>query len=141
MNSIKCIHCKKEIPFNEDIGTKNRNHCPFCLYSKHLDENIPGDRKSNCKFEMKPICLTFKNEGIDKYGKKIQGEIMVVHECCNPNCKKISINRIAGDDDPNVILEVLDSSISNKIVLPDSIVALNESDRDEVKNQLFGIDR
>lgn len=141
MNNIKCIHCGKDIPLDNNIGTRNRNHCPFCLYSQHLDENIPGDRKSNCKFEMEPIALTFKNEGIDKYGKKIQGEIMIVHKCSNPNCNKMSINRIAGDDDSDVILQIFNTSISNKIVLPDNIVALNKSDEDEIKNQLFGFDK
>lgn len=137
-NNIKCIHCNKDISLDNNIGTRNRNHCPFCLYSQHLDENIPGDRKSNCRFEMEPIALTFMNRGIDKYGKKIQGEIMIVHRCCNPNCKKISINRIAGDDDPYAIMEIFNTFFSKKITLPKNIIAIEKTDEDEVKNQLFG---
>lgn len=36
-----------------------RNHCPFCLYSLHLDE-IPGDRASSCKGLMKPVEVDYK---------------------------------------------------------------------------------
>ena len=31
-----------------------RNHCPFCLWSLHLDEN-PGDRAADCGGQMEPI--------------------------------------------------------------------------------------
>ncbi|WP_265181671.1 RNHCP domain-containing protein [Geomicrobium sp. JCM 19055] len=33
-----------------------RNHCPSCLYSKHVDV-IPGDRASTCHSLMEPIDL------------------------------------------------------------------------------------
>ncbi len=32
----------------------SRNHCPKCLYSKHVD-NVPGDRANLCHGLMKPI--------------------------------------------------------------------------------------
>ncbi|WP_419962425.1 RNHCP domain-containing protein [Psychrobacillus sp. BM2] len=31
-----------------------RNHCPFCLFSKHLD-NYPGDRSSECQDLMRIV--------------------------------------------------------------------------------------
>lgn len=61
-----------------------RNHCPICLYSKHLD-NRPGDRLSSCKGLMKPIQLEYSS----KKGYQI------VHECTL--CKKIQRNKIAVD--------------------------------------------
>lgn len=61
-----------------------RNHCPFCLFSKHLD-NHPGDRLSNCKGLMRPISLDYS-------GKK---GFQIVHECIK--CRKLQRNKVASD--------------------------------------------
>ena len=97
-NAMICLNCQKEIPGNKSIGTAHRNHCPYCLFSKHLDFKIPGDRKSGCLGLMKPVGLTFKRDG----------EIMLVHKC--QKCGHISKNRIAGDDDVQEILKIEDSA-------------------------------
>ena len=55
-----------------------RNHCPFCLYSVHLDIS-PGDRESTCKALMKPILLTYKS----KKGWQI------IHICLECGVKKV----------------------------------------------------
>ena len=34
--SFVCENCKKEV---KPLGYTARDHCPFCLYSKHLDIN------------------------------------------------------------------------------------------------------
>ena len=39
-----CEHCGKKVT---KLEYSCRNHCPFCLYSKHLDIN-PGDRAEKC---------------------------------------------------------------------------------------------
>lgn len=49
-----CANCGKEIL---PLGYSSRNHCPFCLWSLHLDEN-PGDRASECGGKMQPISVT-----------------------------------------------------------------------------------
>ena len=59
-----CEHCGREV-----VGTGYTNHCPACLWSKHVDTN-PGDRAEMCGGSMKPI----RNE---KKGK----EFMIVHKC------------------------------------------------------------
>jgi len=128
-----CINCKKEINENENIGTRNRNHCPHCLFSQHLDSNIPGDRESTCKGQMEPIALTFKKGKTDKYGNFKQGELKIVHKC--KKCKYISLNRIAGDDDPVEILKIFNKS-SNLTV--EGLSTLKENDLVELKTQLFG---
>lgn len=114
-----CSRCHKE--FNDSpIGTKQRNHCPFCLWSLHLDENIPGDRKSLCHGLMQPIGLTEKitpNKKLALHawgaiGSHLPqneiGELMIVHQC--EKCGKFSKNRIAGDDETTRILDLLDDS-------------------------------
>lgn len=100
-----------------------------------------GDRKSVCLGLMEPIGLTFKQEGIDRYGKPRQGELMIIHRCLE--CNKFSINRIAADDDPQAILELFEKSINlpeaiKKEIEKENIRLLNEKDREEIRIQLFG---
>lgn len=59
-----------------------RNHCPFCLYSLHVDHK-PGDRENKCRSLMRPVSLTYKS----KKGWQI------LHEC--EKCRQISVNKIA----------------------------------------------
>lgn len=59
-----------------------RNHCPFCLYSKHLDE-FPGDRSSSCHGLMEPIEVIYHT----KKGYQI------IHKCTS--CHKVQKNIIA----------------------------------------------
>lgn len=138
---FKCCHCFRQVSYSKTIGTAHRNHCPFCLWSKHVDFKKPGDRKSNCKSKMMPIGLTFKQEGIDKYGRKKQGELMVVHQCFK--CKKISINRIAGDDMSKTIFKVLKNfkkinPEEIKQIEENNIKLLRQENKQEIFKQLFG---
>jgi len=89
-------------------GVHNRNHCPYCLWSRHLDLVNPGDRLSACKAQMGPIALTTK-PGRNKYADS-DGELMLVHLCTG--CQSISINRIAADDDPDMLLDVFKISFT-----------------------------
>jgi hypothetical protein len=123
-----------QIAIHQFMGTANRNHCNVCLWSRHVDIN-KGDRKADCKSGMKPIALTFKNEGIK------QGEIMLVHKCTG--CSKISINRIAADDIEAVVLDVYNKSLKIEPdmrgqLLTQKIKIAQKSDEKEVKGQLYG---
>jgi len=136
-----CSHCERKVFYNRSIGTKHRNHCPYCLWSKHVDLDESGDRKSACQDEMEPISLTFKQEGITKYGKAKQGELMLIHQCLK--CNKISINRLAADDNSQVILEVFEKSKQlntetiNRLA-EEGIKILLEQDKQEILIQLYG---
>lgn len=138
---FNCCNCGQWVPFSELMGTAHRNHCPFCLWSKHLDSRKSGDRKSECQARMKPLGLTFKHEGTDRYGKPRPGELMLIHKCTA--CGRISINRIAADDDPKAILKVferslkLDSRERNQLKR-DDIEIIPEEGRKEILTQLFG---
>jgi hypothetical protein len=123
------------VVINDYIGTSNRNHCNYCLWSKHVDEE-KGDRKAVCHNGMKPIALTFKHEG---YGK--QGELMLVHQCQGLDCKKISINRIARDDGNNQVLDIFELSkqLSKQQIFDETgITILVHTDEAEIHRQLFG---
>lgn len=140
-HDFKCLSCKKQVSTDNLIGTLNRNHCPFCLFSKHVDQDSPGDRKAECQSLMEPVGLTFKKEGLDKYGKEKQGEIMLIHFCLKD--QKISINRIAGDDDSEMILKIFQTSqnldLETKNELEESgINLLEKQDKPEILKQLYG---
>ena len=91
---------------------------------------------------MAPIGLTFKHEGWDKYTKlPKQGELMLIHQC--GGCAKFSINRIAADDNPQIILSVFEESksIASEIrsqLEKENIKLLTEKDKEELNSQLFG---
>ena len=57
-----CDNCSKEI--TKHPSGSARNHCPFCLYSKHLDKDFPWDRLSECHSVMQPVWIDYKkNKG------------------------------------------------------------------------------
>jgi hypothetical protein len=63
-----------------------RNHCPFCLSSLHVDDLIPGDRKSICHGIMSACRVKFN-------GKK---GWQIVHKCMK--CGTEKVNMIAEGD-------------------------------------------
>ena len=50
-SGFTCLHCGREV---EALGFTSRDHCPFCLWSVHVDVN-PGDRANTCGGAMEPI--------------------------------------------------------------------------------------
>jgi len=138
---FRCAHCRNLVSTAHLIsGVNNRNHCPYCLWSCHLDLFVAGDRLSACKGQMKPIGLTMKKSR-NKYRLESGGELMLIHECSE--CGSLSINRIAADDDPKSILEVFhDSSLSSyqlQTRCEQNEIALLNSDASEmVLTQLYG---
>lgn len=81
-----CRRCRQ--PVNaESYGTRQRNHCPHCLWSLHVDES-PGDRRSGCQAPMEPIGVWVKRDG----------EWALIHRCTA--CGALRTNRTAGDDSP-----------------------------------------
>ena len=138
---FRCSRCKQLVPITKFMGTEHRNHCPFCLWSKHVDNN-PGDRKADCSAGMKPIGLTFKHEGADKYGNLRQGELMLIHECASVGCGKVSINRIAADDSAEAIMKIFEESQKHpkkgNQLKRKGIDVLPSEKRETISVQLFG---
>jgi hypothetical protein len=90
-------------------GVNHRNHCPYCLWSRHMDLRAPGDRLSACKGLMRPVGLTFKRRH-KRYVPAQPGELMVVHQCAA--CGTLSINRTAADDLPARLWDVFQTSLA-----------------------------
>lgn len=57
---------------------------------------------------MMPIGLKFKNLKENPFTGRMNGELMAVHACLG--CGKISANRIAGDDNSYMLLQLLKDS-------------------------------
>jgi len=53
-----CEHCGEQV-----TGDGYTDHCPQCLYSKHVD-NVPGDRDNACGGLMRPIRAEQKGRDI-----------------------------------------------------------------------------
>ena len=138
---FKCAHCHVIVSSAHVLsGVNNRNHCPYCLWSCHLDLYASGDRLSACKAQMKPIGLTMK-KGRNKYQREPRGELMLVHECTG--CKTLSINRIAADDDPGTVMAVFEESLRlghqfHALCQGHGIMILRAEDTKLVSTQLYG---
>ena len=76
-----CAHCGKEV---KPLGYSSRNHCPFCLWSLHVDKN-PGDRAEECRGELKPV----------KVLPDAKKGYIIVHKC--EKCGAIRRNKAAHD--------------------------------------------
>ncbi|MFC1610116.1 RNHCP domain-containing protein [Myxococcota bacterium] len=87
--SFLCAHCKRTVVPTLH-GTRHRNHCPHCLWSRHLDRT-PGDRRSSCRGQMVPVAVWVRD-----------GEWVLLHRC--ERCAIIRGNRIAPDDDLTTLL-------------------------------------
>ena len=61
---FRCGHCKMMVGALPS-GGRNRNHCPYCLYSRHVDTNTPGDRAATCGSSMRPIGRFARRNGED----------------------------------------------------------------------------
>ena len=139
-DGFTCKHCGYFVSSAAVLsGVLNRNHCPYCLWSRHVDLCQAGDRLAACKAPMRPVGLALKSTP-KKYGSKM-GELMVVHLCTG--CASVSINRIAADDDSDRLLQVFESS-QQSAILADSLQGvqpvklLEEGDRELVHARIFG---
>ncbi len=138
---FRCAHCHVMISSAHLLsGVNNRNHCPYCLWSCHLDLFAAGDRLSACKAPMKPIGLTVK-PGRNKYRREGRGELMLIHECSA--CRTLSINRIAADDDPETVMAVFQESFTldhqTQVLCQQHGIAILYAEHTEiVQTQLYG---
>ena len=86
------MRCGLDVPLDAP-GTRHRNHCPTCLWSRHVDD-VPGDRAADCGAPMEPIAIHVRGDG----------EWVLVHRCTG--CATVHLNRTAGDDNPLVLVRI-----------------------------------
>ena len=85
-----CRNCEKPV---EPLIYSSRNHCPFCLYSLHLDI-MPGDRLNDCGGILEP----FSAEPDLKKG-------WIINFKCE-KCGEKSRNKAAGDDNKILLIKL-----------------------------------
>lgn len=101
-DEFRCRHCRMFVGVVPS-GGRHRNHCPFCLYSRHVDAKMMGDRGSDCGGSMLPAAMFVRPNG----------EHTIVHRCMD--CGVERHNRIAADDDFELVLSLpeIDDSDGN----------------------------
>lgn len=80
IENFTCGHCGRAV-----AGNGYTNHCPACLYSRHVDIN-PGDRASQCGGLMEPVAIEISGQ-----------EWFVVQRCVA--CGFTRRNKLSPDDD------------------------------------------
>ena len=85
-----CDVCQNPV---KPLGYTARDHCPKCLYSKHVDIN-PGDRKETCHGLLKPVAI-----------EKFKNTYKIIYKC--EKCGKIRKNIMAQDDNMDLIIEIM----------------------------------
>lgn len=92
--NFTCENCHKSV---NKLNYTARDHCPYCLYSKHVDI-MPGDRSNECKGLLKPI-------GIEKF----RDTYKIVYQC--QKCNQIHKNIMANDDNMDIIIKLTTNPI------------------------------
>lgn len=90
IENFDCEHCGASV-----FGNGYTNHCPECLWSKHVDKD-PGDRAEPCGGLMKP-----------HRAEVSAGEISIIHKCIS--CKKEKRNKRGHHDNELAILKAMET--------------------------------
>ena len=85
-----CENCGSKV---SKLGYTCRNHCPVCLYSKHVDIN-PGDRQEEWHGLLEPIGLEMSNK---------KGYV-IIFKC--KKCGAIRKNKAAEDDNMDLLIKL-----------------------------------
>ena len=80
-----CEHCGADV-----VGDGYTNHCPHCLWSKHVDGN-PGDRTEKCGGMMEPIAVEGASPNYD-----------IVQRCLA--CGMTRRNKVDSNDDKEAVI-------------------------------------
>ncbi len=90
--NFSCEKCGKDV-----IGDGYTNHCPNCLWSKHVDV-YPGDRKASCGGLMKPVLI-----------EKEKKDTILTNECVV--CGYQKRNKLSLKDNYEKVLRVVRNQI------------------------------
>ena len=83
-----CEHCGAHV-----LGDGYTNHCPQCLWSKHVDVS-PGDRAAECGGLMKPVGI----EGSTP-------EYVLTQKCTT--CEHVRRNKVQRQDSTEAVLALV----------------------------------
>ncbi|MCY3722156.1 RNHCP domain-containing protein [Candidatus Poribacteria bacterium] len=87
IENFTCVQCGAAVE-----GNGYTNHCPECLWSRHVDVN-PGDRAASCLGLMEPVGFTIKH-----------GDYILTHRCTTCGIEKK--NKTSKNDNFEAILNL-----------------------------------
>jgi len=82
-----------EVCGEENIGDGYTDHCNICLWGKHVDRDVPGDRASKCGGLMEPTRVIFE-----------KGEYKIYYKC--QKCGYEFRVRAAKNDNAEILLKL-----------------------------------
>lgn len=99
--SFVCDYCGTPNPARDAVTGKliERNHCYNCLYSKHVDEAVPGDRAAACGGRMPPLHISIT----------APTRYTLTHRC--QTCGTTRINKATDDDNRDRIAQIIKEPI------------------------------
>lgn len=86
-----CEHCGHAV-----VGSGFTNHCPACLWSKHVDIN-PGDREEPCQGMMAPVA-------VEPHGDSYR----ILFRCTRCGIRRW--NKAARDDDFEMLVKIAEQN-------------------------------
>ena len=87
VEDFNCTHCGAVV-----YGNGYTNHCPNCLWSRHVDNN-PGDRAATCGGMMCPVAIEMNS-----------GKFVIIHKC--EICGKEKRQHCAENDNMDAIINI-----------------------------------
>jgi len=87
VEDFTCSNCGNVV-----AGSGFTNHCPGCLWSRHVDV-YPGDRAADCGALMVPLAATYE-----------RGKYILLHEC--QGCGARKPNKAASGDNRNLLIQL-----------------------------------
>jgi len=91
-NGFVCVNCGKEV---KPLGYTSRNHCPYCLFSLHVDI-MPGDRNNPCGGILEPV--------LSEPSPNLKKGYVITFKC--KKCKRQARNKAANDDNKNLLIKL-----------------------------------
>ena len=87
-----CVNCEKEV---SPLKYTSRNHCPYCLYSLHVDI-MPGDRNNTCMGILEPV--------LSEPGNNLKKSYIITFRC--KKCGGQTRNKAASDDNTKLLINL-----------------------------------
>ena len=84
-----CENCGEKVGLAKKTA---RDHCPYCLFSKHVD-HLPGDRANKCCGLLKPISV-----------EKFKNTYKILYQC--QKCGQLHKNISCSDDNMDLIIQL-----------------------------------
>lgn len=89
---MKILYAKIVVIQWKNLNYTARDHCPICLFSKHVDI-LPGDRANNCLGLLEPISI-----------EKFKDTYKIIYKC--QKCKQLHKNIVFKDDNMDLIISL-----------------------------------